>query len=188
MAVRAQRSVALPSHPRTQRWTLAELYRDHFDFVVRVAHRLGGGRLPAEDVAQEVFLVAARRLESFEPRADVTTWLYAIALNIVRSMRRRLRLEAAYRAEEFEGLKVPIIERDPIEVREACDLLSDIFESMSPRKRSVFFLSDIDELPCAQIARLVGIGEATVWSRLYYARRQFASKLHKRRLAEGWSD
>jgi RNA polymerase sigma-70 factor (ECF subfamily) len=164
--------------------TLHELYRDHLDFVVRVARRLGGSRLCAEDVAQEVFLVVQRRRDSFEPRANVTTWLFGITFNVVRTMRRRLNLEAMYRAEESEGLRVPLVTRDPIEVREAWTLAADIFASMSPRKREVFLLGELDELPCAEIARIVGTKEATVWSRLHYARRHFEERLERRRRAD----
>ena len=160
------------------------MYRDHFDFVVRVARRLGGRRLSPEDVAQEVFLVVRRRLPTFEPRAQVTTWLYGITFNVVRVMQRRCKLESLYRADESEGLKVPLVARDPIEVREASELLGNILSSMSPAKRNVFLLGELEELSCAEIARRVGAKEATVWSRLHYARREFADKLLRRRLRD----
>jgi RNA polymerase sigma-70 factor, ECF subfamily len=178
------RSFAFEAPSPAMPCTLEELYRDHFDFVVRVARRLGGRRLSPEDVAQEVFLIVGRRLATYEPRAQVTTWLYGITLNVVRVMLRRSNLESLYRADESEGLKVPLVARDPIEVREASDLLEAILSSMSPAKRSVFLLGELDELPCAEIARRVGAKEATVWSRLHYARREFAAKLLRRRLRE----
>ncbi|MCA1665708.1 MAG: RNA polymerase sigma factor [Myxococcales bacterium] len=172
-------SPALASPP-----TLEALYRAHFDFVCRVARRLAGRALLPEDVAQEVFLVVARRLESFEPFAQVTTWLYGITFNVVRSMRRRLLLELTYRADESEGLDVPADSFDVVELREAWQTMDEILESMAPRKREVFIIGELEERSCAEIARLVGAKEATVWSRLHYARREFADKLERRRQLE----
>lgn len=164
--------------------TLEALYRDHFDFVCSVARRLAGRALIPEDVAQEVFLVVTRRLDSFEPRALVTTWLYGITFNVVRAMRRRLLIELSHRADEAEGLDVPAEIHDAVELSEALQTMNEILASMSPRKREVFIIGELEELPCAEIARIVGAKEATVWSRLHYARREFADELARRRQLE----
>jgi RNA polymerase sigma-70 factor (ECF subfamily) len=174
------RPIATPSAP-SPALTLESLYRDHFDFVLRSARRLGGPRVSAEDVAQEVFIVVHRRLGTFVARANVTTWLYGITFNVVRTKCRRLRLEAVYRADASEGLRVALDERDPIEINEAWCLVDEILESMSPRKRQVFLLGELDQLPCAEVARVVGAKEATVWSRLHYARRHFADRVERHR-------
>src|SRR3954469_18510321 len=80
--------------------TLEDVYRDHFDFVFRQAARLGGPGIDAEDAAQEVFLVVARKLDTFDGTSLVTTWLYGITLNVVRSLRRRLRLRRLFERDE----------------------------------------------------------------------------------------
>ncbi len=184
MPVPARREIVAPAGPPPARVPLAELYREHFDYVVRVARRLGGRRLSAEDVAQEVFLVVQRRLATFEPRANVTTWLYAITLNVVRAMHRRWRLEWAHRADESEGIDVPLDARDPVELAEALTTLQEILDGMSAPKREAFVLGELDELPCVEIARIVGAKEATIWSRLHYARRELAAALESRRRDE----
>src|SRR6476469_8563918 len=78
--------------PRPVPLTLEDVYRDHFDFVFRQAARLGGPGIDAEDAAQEVFMVVARKLETFDATSLVTTWLYGITLNVVRSQRRSARI------------------------------------------------------------------------------------------------
>jgi RNA polymerase sigma-70 factor (ECF subfamily) len=175
-----RRPIATPSAPLPA-LTLESLYREHLDFVLRAARHIGGRRISAEDVAQEVFLIVHRRLGSFVPRANVTSWLYGITFNVVRTKCRRLHLEALHRAEEAEGRHVALEARDPIEVSEAWGVVDEILDSMSSRKRQVFLLGELDELPCAEIARIVGSKEATVWSRLYYARRHFAQRLERHR-------
>ena len=167
--------------PPPLRPSLEEVYREHFDFVFRVAKRLGGWRLDAEDVTQQVFLVVERRLEIFDATAQLTTWLYGITFNVVREMRRRLRLELLYRADEAEAEHVPVRSLDRAELDAAVRIANGILQSMASKKRDVFILAELEGLSCAEIAALVGTKEQTVWSRLHYARREFADKLAQRR-------
>src|SRR5947207_4439726 len=81
-----------PRSQPTVSLALEDVYRDHFDFVYRQAARLGGPVIDAEDAAQEVFMVVARKLDTFDASSLVTTWLYGITLNVVRSLRRRARV------------------------------------------------------------------------------------------------
>jgi RNA polymerase sigma-70 factor (ECF subfamily) len=59
------------------------LYREHFAFVWRNARRLGCTEEWVDDAVHEVFLVATRRLEEFEGRSSIRTWLFAIAFRVV---------------------------------------------------------------------------------------------------------
>jgi RNA polymerase sigma-70 factor (ECF subfamily) len=177
VGLRLQRSEAAKEPLLRSPPSLEELYRDHFDFVYRIAHRLGGRYLGAEDVAQEVFLVVARRLDSYVESAQVTTWLYGITFNVVRLKLRRLWLELRHRADESDGLEVALASCDTLELAEAWRLMQDVLSSMAPRKRDVFVLAELEGLSCAEIGVIVGVKEETVWSRLHYARREFAKRL-----------
>jgi RNA polymerase sigma-70 factor (ECF subfamily) len=160
---------------------LAEIYRDHFDFVYRVAKRLGGNKLDAEDVAQEVFVVVSRRLDSYDAAAaQVTSWLYGITFNVVRALRRRLRVELSHRADEADGRDVPVVSLETAELQEAWRVARDVLATMAPKKRDVFVLAEFEGLTCGEIGRIVGAPEETIWSRLHYARRDFARKLAMR--------
>src|SRR5438045_9516522 len=75
---------------------LEAVYRDHFEFVYRKAARLGGPGFDAEDASQEVFLIVARKLHTYDGTSLVTTWLYGITFNVVRALRRRLRLRRLF--------------------------------------------------------------------------------------------
>jgi RNA polymerase sigma-70 factor, ECF subfamily len=167
--------------PLPERPSLEAVYREHFEFVYRVAKRLGGWRLDAEDVTQQVFLVVERRLASFDATAQLTTWLYGITFNVVRAMRRRLRLELLYRADEAEAAHVPIVSLDRAELDDAARIAESILQTMAAKKRDVFILAEFEGLSCAEIATIVGTKEQTVWSRLHYARREFTAKLAQRR-------
>jgi RNA polymerase sigma-70 factor (ECF subfamily) len=163
--------------------TLEQVYVEHFDFVYRVAKRLGGWRLDPEDVAQQVFLVVERRLASFDATSQMTTWLYGITFNVVRAQRRRLRLELLHRADEAEAQHVAVQSLDRAELDDAARIADEILATMPAKKRDVFVLAEFEGLGCAEIARIVGTREQTVWSRLHYARREFSARLAARRVA-----
>jgi RNA polymerase sigma-70 factor (ECF subfamily) len=174
------------SHSMTGAPTLEAVYREHFDFVYRVAARLGGPGADAEDVAQEVFLVVERKLGTFDGRAAITTWLYGITLNVVRRSRRRWRLRRALEQllpSSEEAPRGP----DPVEVSEAARLAYGVLDRLSDKHREVFILSEFEGLACDEIARLTGAKVETVWSRLHYARRDFARRLAARGLGENRS-
>src|SRR5947209_6991554 len=67
------------------------VYRAHAAKVARWAARLGGPAVDLDDVVQEVFLIVHRQLAKFRGEAQVTTWLYRIAENVVRHRRRKER-------------------------------------------------------------------------------------------------
>src|SRR5438270_37240 len=94
--------------PQPPPLTLDGVYREHFDFVFRMAARLGGPMLDAEDASQEVFLIVARKLDTFDGTSLVTTWLYGITLNVVRSLRRRQRLRRLFERDDAPYADVPI--------------------------------------------------------------------------------
>jgi RNA polymerase sigma-70 factor, ECF subfamily len=162
--------------------TLEGVYRQHFDFVFRMAARLGGPGLDAEDAAQEVFLIVARKLDTYDGTSLVTTWLYGITLNVVRSLRRRLRIRRLFERDEPKA-DVAIQSVDRAEVREAHRIAYGILDKLAPKKREAFILAEFEGLSCEEIAKMVGTRTETVWSRLHYARQEFEKRLsayHKR--------
>jgi RNA polymerase sigma-70 factor (ECF subfamily) len=160
--------------------SLEDVYREHFDFVFRMAARLGGPGLDAEDAAQEVFLIVARKLDTYDGSSLVSTWLYGITLNVVRALRRRFRLRRLFERENEHEADVPIQSVDRAEVREAHRIAYSILDKLAPKKREAFILAEFEGLSCDEIALMTGTREQTVWSRLHYARKEFAERLEKR--------
>jgi RNA polymerase sigma-70 factor, ECF subfamily len=159
--------------------TLEDVYRDHFDFVFRQASRLGGPGIDAEDAAQEVFMVVARKLETFDATSLITTWLYGITLNVVRSQRRRARIRRLFELGQSEEQKshVPVRSVDRAEVLDAHRIAYAILDKLAPKKREAFILAEFEGLSCEEIAQLTGSKTETIWSRLHYARKEFSDRL-----------
>jgi RNA polymerase sigma-70 factor (ECF subfamily) len=168
------------SRPAPAPLTLEDVYRDHFDFVYRQAARLGGPSIDAEDAAQEVFMVVARKLDTFDSSSLITTWLYGITLNVIRSLRRRARIRRLFELGAADKSEVPVRSIDRAEVVDAHRIAYQILDKLAPKKREAFILAEFEGLSCEEIAQLVGTRTETVWSRLHYARKEFAERLDAR--------
>src|SRR5688500_4992991 len=75
---------------------LAALYEAHADALRRAIVRLGGPGADAEDLLHDVFLIAMRRLGSFEGRSAPATWLYGIAIKVVAAARRKAKVRRLF--------------------------------------------------------------------------------------------
>lgn len=153
--------------------TLASLYRAHAGFVWRVVQRLGVPEAAAEDVVQEVFLVARRRLPDYEGRGAATSWLYGIARGVAANYRRgqaraerRLRVVADPR---------PVAAPSPEDAVGRADAVAQVerfLAGLDPDQREVFVLVDIEGLSGPEVAEALGINLNVAYSRLRLARRK----------------
>jgi RNA polymerase sigma-70 factor (ECF subfamily) len=124
---------------------------------------------------------ARRKLDTFDSSSLITTWLYGITLNVVRSMRRRARLRRLFEGDdESRKSELPVRSVDRMEVLDAHRIAYEILDKIAPKKREAFILAEFEGLSCEEIAALVGTKTETVWSRLHYARKEFAEKLATR--------
>jgi RNA polymerase sigma-70 factor, ECF subfamily len=157
-------------------------YDQHVATVWRALIRLGVPRTDLPDAAQEVFLVAFRKLPEFEGRSKLSTWLVGISYRVA-SDRRRL---AHMRRESGDGGAV-LGARDigprpdeAVERSEGARLLDEILDVLRPEQREVFVMFELEEMSGKEIAALVGAPLKTVFSRLRLAREAFAATLSAR--------
>lgn len=153
-----------------------ELYRRHYATVWRSARRLGVAEAELDDLVQEVFVVAHRRLADFEGRAAITTWLFGITYRVVRDHRRSAAARARREAMATGGR--PPTEPDRMLSRtEAARILDDLLDTLDDDQREVFVMADIMHMTAPQIAELTEAKLNTVYSRLRLARRAFETAL-----------
>lgn len=154
------------------------LYETHFDFVWRSARMLGASADAADDVVQDVFLVAHRRLSDFEARASEKTWLFAIARRVVsaqrRSLRRRWRLMMKARSDEPESSSTPY---EAAARSEAHRTVVAALAELPEEQRVVFALAELEDMTATEIAAALDVNVNTVYSRLRIARRALAARL-----------
>ncbi len=162
-----------PDQARRQR--LSALVDEHFAFVWRSMCRLGVPRADAEDAAQEVFLVLARRLADVDVGRE-RAFLFATAARVACTRRRGARR----RREEIEPSFDECVAAglDPEELSAlvgARATLSEILDGMNDELRAVFVLHELEELSVPEIAELLAVPRGTVSWRLASARDLFAA-------------
>ena len=163
-----------------------ELIRPYEKSVFMMALSLMKVEADAEDVAQEAFLKAFRKLSTFRSEAKFSTWLISITLNEARG---RLRRSASVRVESLDtapegGEAAPALLRDwreiPSEAVERSEiriLLQRAIRNLPPAYREVFLLRDVQELNGTETAQALGLSIANVKVRLHRARTMLQKEL-----------
>ena len=158
-----------------------EIYREHFDFVWRSVQRLGVDAGSVDDVIQEVFLAAHRRLNTYDARRPFKPWLFGIALNVVRMARRgesrhRRRVEAAQ-----HHVPEPT---DATQRHAQLDLLGRLLAALDDDQRTVVILIEIEGMSPRDVAEGLGLSVNTVYSRLRLARAHLQRAAARQRARE----
>lgn len=146
-----------------------ELFKAHAGFVLRLVRHLGVSPSDAEDVTQEVFMIAHGRLDLLRNDANPRNWLFGIArrlaANHVRKSKRRRNVPLDERDAVEPGTPATELQltRDRQLLLQALDLLDDA-------KREVFVLFELESMAMQEVADMVGCPLHTAYSRLYAAR------------------
>jgi RNA polymerase sigma-70 factor (ECF subfamily) len=147
-----------------------ELFDEYAGYVWRALRHLGAAESDVEDLCQEVFVVVHRKLDSFEGRSEVRTWLYGICLRVASDYRRRshVRHERA-QADPAEHLSAaPSL--GPAARAEARSTLQRLLAELDDDKREVLVLYELEGLTMKEVAEIVGCPLQTAYSRLHAAR------------------
>jgi len=152
------------------------LYERWFGDVCRWIRALGGASSDLEDLAQEVFLIARRKLPAFDGTNEAG-WLFAIARNVVRDHRRKRWFKSFFVREKETPLEhLPAAGADPASLLARAEerrLAQKVLEKLSDKRRVCFVLFEIEGYTGEEIAALEGVPVATVWTRLHHARKDF---------------
>lgn len=150
------------------------LYRSHVEHVYSLALRMTGEDL-AEDLTQEVFIRAWKKLDTFRGDARFGTWLHRLAVNHILSRR-----ETARRREARHVPVQSMIDRLTAPRRrasaEALDIESAV-RTLPARAKEVFVLYDIEGYGHEEIAEMTGVSVGTSKSQLHRARMLLRERL-----------
>lgn len=150
----------------------AELFRAHCDFVWRVLRRLGLSPAEAEDGVQEVFIVVANKLETYEERGAIRAWLFTVARQVASHARRA----NARRKRRDEMSEPPSEALDPHQVaerQEAAAMVERFLGELDEGQAMVFYLSEVEGLSAPEIARAMQLEVSTIYGRQRVSRKQF---------------
>lgn len=151
---------------------LRALFEVEFDFVWRSLRRLGLQPAEADDGAQHVFVVAARRIHEVAP-GNERAFLFETARRIASDIRR----QSARRREVFtvdqEQRDLAPSPEEALRRKQARDLLDEALDQLAPELRTVLVLFELEGMTAPEIAAIVGVPLGTAASRLRRAREEF---------------
>jgi RNA polymerase sigma-70 factor, ECF subfamily len=171
---------------RGEKAAMQALYARHNVRVYRFVLRLVHNQATAEDLTADTFVDVWRQAERFEGRSAVSTWILSIArFKALSSLRKRSETGLDdERATEIED------ERDNPEVSAAkqdkAKVLRQCLSALSAEHREVIDLVYYHEKSVEEVARIVGSPEATVKTRMFYARKRLSELLKAKGVDRGW--
>lgn len=153
----------------------------HFASVHRFLRSLGVPGDAIDDAAQDVFLVAAKRIDEVRPGAE-KAYLFSTAVRVAHAVRRRyVREEPIDDIEEAAGESNAVSPDDLVDQKRAEELLSRLLAGLSEELRSAFVLYEIEGMTLTEIAKIVDVPRATAASRVRRSREEFQRRLERHR-------
>ncbi|MCX7713603.1 MAG: sigma-70 family RNA polymerase sigma factor [Chthoniobacterales bacterium] len=164
-----------------------ELVRRYTNRLYGLIYNMTANHEDTADLIQEVFTKAYHSLKGFRGDSSFSTWLHTIAVNKTinylkwRGRRQHISLsELDSGAGSDSDLKSLVGGDDPSRqayLKELQRRLNEAMLKLSPNHRAVVAMFDIQGMPHSEIAKVLGISEGTVRSRLFYAHRELQTYL-----------
>lgn len=160
--------------------SLELFYRRYARLVLDRVRRLGGPNLDAEDVAHDVFIVAFRRLDSFRDDGSLGAWLFGITRRVVANARRRAAIRRMVGIEQIAEPAHPGPScEDEVGRKWRQRMVLSALDRLTASHREVLVLVDFEDRTTAETAEVLGVSVGTIYSRLHYGRKAFATALRK---------
>jgi RNA polymerase sigma-70 factor (ECF subfamily) len=174
-------AAAAGQDPALNRAALGELFSRYHKDVYRFITRLLFSDAPdLDDMVQNTFIEVGRSASRFAGRSSPKTWIFGIAANVVRTRRRsekrRFRALSILEKLPFFHSASPI---EQVENKQVLEKMQSAMNQLPTPIRLVFVLCVLENVPCAEAARTLGIPEGTLWRRLHDARVRLAQDVGK---------
>jgi RNA polymerase sigma-70 factor (ECF subfamily) len=156
-----------------------ELYRQHAGRLYNLAYRMAGTAQDAEDLLQEVFLHAYRKLGSFRGDSSLGTWLYRLGMNQCLDWLRGRQAKMAQATGSFddEGAAEPPAPMPATPVAVNRMDLERAISRLPEGARAAFLLHDVEGFEHHEVAKILGVSEGTSKSQVHKARMKLRTML-----------
>ena len=156
-----------------------ELYRQHAGRLYNMAFRMAGSSQEAEDLLQEVFLHAYRKLGSFRGDSSLGTWLYRLGMNqCLDYLRgRQAKMKQATDSLDDEGAAELAAPMSPTPIAVNRLDLERAIGRLPQGCRAAFLLHDVEGFEHNEVARILGVSEGTSKSQVHKARMKLRTML-----------
>lgn len=165
-----------------------QLFLQYRNQVFSLAYRMTGNPLDAEDVCQDVFLQAMRKMDTFQGRSAFSTWLYRVTVNRSKDHLRKKKRTPELLSHDGESPEPPAAESAGLSVTndgpereavmsEARSIVEDALMRLPLSLRAPLVLYEVEGLEYSEISRVLRLPVGTVKSRIFRARVKLAEIL-----------
>lgn len=169
-----------------------KLVRRKTSKVYGLCYRVIGNAEDAKDVSQLAFLKLWENIDKYDSRYAFDTWLYRMVTNVaIDFLRNRQSREAAVNSTLRLVKKVTEAEQGiSFQRKEVENVFREVSASLSPKQKAIFVMREMEDLPSAEISKILGCRESTVRNHLFNARKIMRIQLEKRfpEYARLWKD
>jgi RNA polymerase sigma-70 factor, ECF subfamily len=159
-----------------------ELVRRKTSKVYGVCYRVLGNAEDAKDVSQLVFLKLWENLGKYDTSFPFDTWLYRMVTNVAIDF---LRGRQSREATANSTLRLVRTSTDPeqgksLQKKEVEKVFADVSAVLTPKQKAIFVMREMEDIPSAEISRIIGCRESTVRNHLFNARKLMQEQLRRR--------
>lgn len=159
------------------RMDVAQLVAEHYQAVYRFAYRLSGSAADAEDLTQQAFLVAQRKLAQLREDANARSWLFTILRNcFLKDCQRRRPVPVVDLQLSVDNIPIETPKEEEIDRQQ----LQEALDELSAGFRVVVVMFYFEDRSYREIAAELDLPIGTVMSRLARAKSFLRSKLFER--------
>lgn len=157
------------------------LYRQHATRLYNLASRMAGGASDADDLLQDIFLLAYRKLGSFRGDSSLGTWLYRLAMNHCLDVLRNRQTRMGLVTDSMDEPDAPPVAAPGPALGSVSRLdLEKAIEALPPACRAAFLLHDVEGFGHHEVADILGVSEGTSKSQVHKARLRIRAYLGTR--------
>ena len=170
--------------------TIREGDTDAFELLVRrktskvyaLCYRIIGNAEDAKDISQLVFIKLWENLEKYDAKYAFDTWLYRMVTNVAIDFLRNKQSRDNAVNSNLRLVKTAAEAEQTVSVqrKEVENVFNSVSSVLSPKQKTIFVMSEMDDLRSSEIAKILGCRESTVRNHLFNARKLMQQQLKKR--------
>lgn len=148
-----------------------DLYRQHATRLYNLASRMTGTKGEADDLLQDIFLLAYRKMASFRGESSLGTWLYRLAMNHCLDVLRNRQTRMGQQTDSLDEPEATPV-ASPVPALSAVSRidLERAIAALPPACRAAFLLHDVEGFGHQEVGTILGVSEGTSKSQVHKAR------------------
>ncbi|RME17326.1 MAG: sigma-70 family RNA polymerase sigma factor [Bdellovibrio sp.] len=166
--------------------SFSKLVRKHQKSLLRLAMRITNDLQSAEDIVQESFIKAFKKLDSFEGRSSFKSWMYRIVINTAKNKLRK------HKKDHLDIAKVQIstspIAENSLSFHVFKEVLQKEIQKLPPRQKMALILRVFEELSFKEIADIMACPYDTAKANYRHALMKLRHQFNERKELKTWED